>query len=255
MPQAVGRTHVGKVREINEDRYLVRSERGLWAVADGMGGHCAGGQAADIAIDELRTLAEDERPLSDAAVRAALERANQRIRRELSRPRSVSGTTVVVAWLEGLRLSVFWAGDSRAYLFSGEGARCLTRDHSVVQELLDAGEIDAEQAGRHPHANLVTRALGADDRLVLDKVDLDLVIGDRFILCSDGISRSLDHSVTPGGIPVAQFADSLLADALQRDGSDNATLVAIEVGSGRDLSQEDELNRREGERGRKLRHD
>lgn len=252
--QAVGRTHVGKIREINEDRFLVRSDRGLWAVADGMGGHSAGGQAADIAIDEIRALADDERPLSEVSVRSALERANQRIRRELSRPRSVSGTTVVVAWLESQRLSVFWAGDSRAYLFAADGARCLTRDHSLVQDLVDAGEIDAEEARRHPHANLVTRALGADDLFSLDKVTVDIAIGNRFILCSDGISRSLDLSVTPEGFSLGEFADSLLADALDRDGSDNATLVAVDVGPEREFGQKDASGARAAELERQLRH-
>lgn len=226
---AAARTHVGKVRDINEDRFLVRSDRGLWAVADGMGGHAGGGDAADMAIAKLAELSDDKRPLSEAAIRAAMRRANHEIRANAQARAAVSGTTIVIAWLAEDRLSIFWAGDSRAYLMNGGAARCLTRDHSIVQDLIDAGDITPAQAERHPHAHLVTRALGATDTIELDLTASAFRPGDRVILCSDGVSRSLD--LTRTGLPgetVAQLSDDLLAQALVRDGSDNATLIAIE---------------------------
>jgi serine/threonine protein phosphatase PrpC len=224
------RSHVGKVREINEDRFLVRSECGLWAVADGMGGHTAGGDAANTAIDELARIADAGHTISAAAIHAALNRANRRIRSGAQNRGGVSGTTIVVAWLMGDRLTVFWAGDSRAYRLRGGQAHCLTRDHSVVQELLDAGEITAAQAEGHPQANLVTRALGADDTVTADHIVVDIHPGDRLLLCSDGVSRSLDQTaVASDRQAINEFADQVLSTALRRDGSDNATLVAIQV--------------------------
>jgi serine/threonine protein phosphatase PrpC len=228
--EAAARSHVGKVREINEDRFLVRSEAGLWAVADGMGGHAGGGDAANRAIDELARIADAGHTISAAAIHAALNRANRAIRNGAQNRGAVSGTTIVVAWLAGGRLTVFWAGDSRAYRLQGDQAQCLTRDHSVVQELLDAGEITAAQADGHPQANLVTRALGADDTVMVDQIVVDIQPGDRLLLCSDGVSRTLDPAtVASHRQAINQFADDVLSAALRRDGSDNATLIAIQV--------------------------
>jgi serine/threonine-protein phosphatase Stp1 len=228
--EAAARSHVGKVREVNEDRFLVRSERGLWAVADGMGGHMAGGDAANMAMDELARMTDAGHAISAATICAALNRANRRIRANAQDRGGISGTTVVVAWLAQDRLTVFWAGDSRAYRLRGRQLECLTRDHSVVQELLDAGEITEAEAWKHPHANLVTRALGVGDSVVADQVVVDVRPGDRLLLCSDGVSRSLDASAAANGRQaIGQFADDVLNTALRRDGSDNATLVAIQV--------------------------
>ena len=227
--EAAARSHVGKVREINEDRFLVRSERGLWAVADGMGGHAGGGEAANAAIDALAQLTDGEGVISEAAIRSALDRANRRIHGSSTGP-ATSGTTIVVAWLHEECLVVLWAGDSRAYRISETDASCLTRDHSLVRELIDAGEITEAEAERHPHAHLVTRALGAADTVAVDRIVVGARAGDRFLLCSDGISRSLDKAgIGAGSQALGPFADEVLNTALQRDGSDNATLIAIQV--------------------------
>lgn len=228
--EAVARTHVGLVRQINEDRFLVRSDRGLWAVADGMGGHTGGSRAAEIAIEELGVLADGTTPLCADAICSALARANERIREGLREQQATSGTTIVVAVVRGQRLSVFWAGDSRAYLVRRGSVRCLTRDHSVVQELIDAGGLDKAKADRHPYSHLVTRALGASVIVRPDQVDVDWEPGDRLLLCSDGISRTLDQAAVANGAAVlGQFADDMLGTALRADGSDNATLVAIQL--------------------------
>jgi serine/threonine-protein phosphatase Stp1 len=226
---AAARSHVGTVRQINEDRFLVCSERRLWAVADGMGGHTAGSDAASAAIDELASLADGSGAISEAALRMALDRVNRRINARASDQHAVSGSTIVVAWIMQDRLTVLWAGDSRAYLVRGGAVQCLTRDHSVVQELFDAGKITEAEAQRHPYAHLVTRALGASDTLAPDRVVLDLSPGDRILLCSDGVSRTLDLPAVAAGSPaIDEFADELLSAALRRDGSDNATIVAIQ---------------------------
>jgi serine/threonine protein phosphatase Stp1 len=226
---AAARSHVGRVRQINEDRFLMRSERGVWAVADGMGGHVGGSEAASAAIDAIAELADGEDAISEPAIRSALDRANRRIHRS-GDEQTTSGTTIVVGWLQDDRLTVLWAGDSRAYCIRNAEVRCLTRDHSLVQELIDAGEITQAEAERHPHAHLVTRALGAASTVAIDKIVVDARPGDRFLLCSDGISRSMDAAdlmASSGGI--GQFADEMLNTALQRDGRDNATLIAIDL--------------------------
>lgn len=227
--EVAARSHIGKVRQINEDRFLVCSERGLWAVADGMGGHSAGGEAANAAIAELAGLTDGDSAISDAAILMALDRANSRIYGSGAKQAS-SGTTIVVAWLHDDHLTVLWAGDSRAYRVRDTEARCLTRDHSLVQELIDAGQITQVEAERHPNAHIITRALGAANTVKVDKVVVDARPGDRFLLCSDGISRSLDMAgMVADRAAIGSFADGLLNMALQRDGSDNATLVAIHL--------------------------
>lgn len=228
--EAAARSHVGKVRQINEDRFLVRSEQGLWAVADGMGGHTGGSAAANAAIEELAGVADGGQHVCEAAICAAFDRANRRIHAGASEKNATSGTTMVVAWLTRDKLNVFWVGDSRAYHMRNRVVRCLTRDHSVVQELLDAGEISEAEAERHPYSNLVTRALGASEAVAVDRVVIDVKPGDRLLLCSDGVSRSIDLvGVANDSQAISQFADDVLRGALRRDGSDNATLIAVQL--------------------------
>jgi serine/threonine protein phosphatase Stp1 len=228
--EAAARTHVGKVRQINEDRFLVRSERHLWAIADGMGGHSRGTEAANAAVDELAALADAPEQISAPAIRAALASANRKIYDNPSGRQGTSGTTIVVAWLDRDRLTVFWAGDSRAYCIRHGKARCLTKDHSVVQDLLDAGEISEREAQRHPYANLVTRALGVAAEVELDETVVHVRPNDRLLLCSDGVSRSLDlGDCAVGNSSIGRFADDILCSALRRDGGDNATIVAIQL--------------------------
>lgn len=224
-PRSVSRSHVGRVRTVNEDRVLDRADRGLWAVADGMGGHSAGDVAAGIAIDALAALADADAPIAAGDVRRALLAANARIRDGAGAPGS--GTTIVALLAEDLRATLFWAGDSRAYAIAGGHATCLTRDHSVVQELVDAGLIDARAAARHPQANMITRALGVDAAPDIETREIALNGTDMVLLCSDGLHRSLDPRDVTAGAGLETLADRLLTNALQRDGSDNASLVLV----------------------------
>ncbi|KQN22084.1 MULTISPECIES: PP2C family protein-serine/threonine phosphatase [unclassified Sphingomonas] len=227
------RSHVGRVRSVNEDRLLDRADRGLWAVVDGMGGHSGGAAAAETVVDVLQALADDPAPINAAAVRAAVSHAN----RAIYDVHATSGATIVIALIEGSEATIFWAGDSRAYLMrgggSGGGAEELTHDHSVVQEMIDAGVLTEAAADRHPQANVVTRALGVAPAVALDSVTTLVQPNDRLLLCSDGVSRSLDprdFATMPAAI--GDMADRILENALQRDGSDNATLVVIAALSG-----------------------
>ena len=221
-PRSAARTHVGRVRTVNEDRVLDRPERGLWAVADGMGGLSAGDVAAAqvvATLDALETI--DETALLDA-----LQRANAAI---LAEGGGRSGATIVAAHVAGDVATIFWAGDSRAYHVRGSKVRRLTRDHSVVQDLIDAGLLDEDKAEGHPRSNVVTRALGVQAPVAIDTVQVTLEPGDRVMLCSDGVSRSLDVRDLGRGGDLDALADRLLAAALERDGTDNASLVLIEA--------------------------
>ena len=227
--ESAARTHVGRVRTINEDRTLDRADRAIWAVADGMGGHSAGDVAAEIAITALRRLADGLLPITEMRVLTALQDANRAILAHGDGP--VRGTTIVALAIIDDCAHLLWAGDSRIYRLRAGVAQQLTRDHSVVQELIDAGALDSAAARRHPHANVVTRALGAEGDVVIDRMTVDVAAGDRFILCSDGLSGSigladLAHAASD---PIATGADWLLREALTRDGSDNISIVVVEV--------------------------
>ncbi|UVO50478.1 protein phosphatase 2C domain-containing protein [Sphingomonas sp. SUN019] len=222
---AVSRTHVGRVRQVNEDRLLDRTARGLWAIADGMGGHRAGDVAAGIAIDTLAALADTGALIDESAVTTALSAANAAIIAATG-DTDTSGTTIVAA----TPTHVLWVGDSRAYRIRDERLTPLTRDHSVVQELIDAGLLSPADAPRHPRANVITRALGIGAAVEIERARIELLAGDLLLLCSDGLSRSLDPRDFIPGRPLEAQADRLLTNALQRDGSDNASLILVAVG-------------------------
>lgn len=220
--RSVSRTHVGLVRKVNEDRVLDRPERQLWAVADGMGGHHSGDVAAQMVIDCLDDL---KRPGTDDIL-SALQSANAAIFARYGSEDRRSGTTVVAAHVMGDQVELFWAGDSRAYRIRGETLQLLTRDHSVVQQMVDAGALSPVAAARHPKSNVITRALGVESDVVIDHITLPLLPGDRILLCSDGISRSLSDTL-PITSSIALLAEHLLDQALTLDGSDNASLILI----------------------------
>jgi serine/threonine protein phosphatase PrpC len=228
---SAARSHVGRVRMVNEDRVLDRADRGLWAVADGMGGHSAGDVAAETAIHALRRLADEGSSLSVTSVHEALVEANRDIHALGRCARNVQGTTIVTLLIHDGAAQLLWAGDSRAYRVRGSHAEQLTRDHSVVQELVSAGVIDAEGARRHPSANMVTRALGAAETIVIDTLAVPLEAGDRLLLCSDGLSGSVDEAdlLRVAELPLEEAIDVLLRAALTRDGSDNISIVGVEI--------------------------
>jgi serine/threonine protein phosphatase PrpC len=229
--RSAARSHVGWVRALNEDRVFERPDRQLWAVADGMGGHSEGDLAAEAVVDALCTLTEQPVPIADEDVATALQAANRAISVRNAEARITSGTTVVAAHASGDLITIFWVGDSRAYLVRGGAIEQLTKDHSLVQNMVDAGLLSPAAAERHPQANIVTRALGIDAEAEIDTRRVKLLPHDRILLCSDGFSRSLrgDDFRHKDDLPEGA-ADRLLANALRRDGSDNATLILVEIG-------------------------
>jgi serine/threonine protein phosphatase PrpC len=228
MVTSVARSHVGLVRAVNEDRVFDCPERCLWAVADGMGGHQGGDVAAQMVIEAFRGPCKDQ-ATDAAAMLGAIADANRTIVRHNRAMGTDAGSTVVAAQLAGRTATIAWLGDSRAYLIRGAKVSQLTHDHSVVQDLIDAGLLTVEAAAHHPQANVVTRALGIAEAVDVAVRTVTVLEGDRLLLCSDGLSRSLDDSKLGCAQALAAFADTLIADALRRDGSDNISLVTIEI--------------------------
>jgi protein phosphatase len=239
-----GLTDVGLRREANEDAYLVDPGRGLFAVADGMGGHAAGEVASRLAIETLATsLAPDEFPDSEEAMRDALvvaiQAANERIAQEIRAREALRGmgTTVVAALCRGSRLVVAHVGDSRAYLVRDGAIERLTRDHSWVNEQVQMGILSEEEAQRHPFRNVITRALGSAEPVNVDTVTRSLKHGDILLLCSDGLNglvlddAILEHVLaSPGDLEKA--ARSLVDAANAAGGDDNVTVVLLRLDQG-----------------------
>lgn len=234
--ECVSRTDVGLRRKINEDSVFVDPERGLWAVADGMGGHEAGEVASAMVTDALRCLpvVADIDELTDRAVEA-LRQVNRdliELARSGERKGHTIGTTVVGLAVANGSFRCFWLGDSRAYrLRDGEIAR-LTRDHSVVQELVDAGMIKAEEADSHVDANLITRAVGVAENIAVEIIGGDVRPGDQFVLASDGLTRVVRDDELAAELrrgPPAQSADSLLEMVLARGAPDNVSLIITKL--------------------------
>jgi protein phosphatase/serine/threonine-protein phosphatase Stp1 len=228
-------THPGTKRTHNEDTYVDRPDLGIWAVADGAGGHAAGEVASGMIADALQAIPTG---LSAsqllAEVRLAIERTHAALREEAARrgPDVLVASTVVVMLARGDHFACLWAGDSRAYLLRGGMLRQITRDHSLVQELLEAGAIGPDEAINHPRSNVITRAVGAElEEVLLDKVSDRLLPGDRFLLCSDGLCKTLPESelasllAAVDGTPPQAVIDAALA----LDASDNVTAVMVEV--------------------------
>lgn len=228
-------THRGSVRAHNEDAYLNRPDLGLWAVADGAGGHLAGDFAARTVIEALETIPTDltgTEALSQ--VRLRLVGAHTALREDAERrgPGRVVATTIVVLVARNDHFACLWAGDSRAYLLREGTFAQITRDHSLVQELLDTGAITEAEAEDHPRANIITRAVGAEDEgLELDKVTGELHPGDRFMLCSDGLTKTLGDEAIAAVLVSGEdeAAQRLLLAVLAHHAADNVTAVTVDV--------------------------
>lgn len=229
--RSAARTHVGKVRSLNEDRFVEMADAGFWAIADGMGGHRAGDVAAQMIADALVQAADGE--VTPARVAAAVEGVNAELlhARELRGNREVSGSTLVALILDDGRYQCLWAGDSRAYLLRDGRCSRISHDHSVVQELVDSGMIVAADAAAHPQAHVITRAVGVSATLSLDSNGGAVAAGDTFLLCSDGLSDALAPAILEsclGAGSIDEMADALLAAALEAGAPDNVTFILIQ---------------------------
>jgi protein phosphatase len=238
---SASRSHPGRVRQINEDACLDQSEHGLWAVADGMGGHTLGEFASGLAVQGLMDLpaAED----LEQRVSAALERlqeVNRRLRAEaLRREVPLIGTTIAALVAAGGLCSCLWAGDSRIYLYRGGRLRQLTRDHNHLEAVRSRHVSSSDDTVVLPRANLITRALGAEDTLHIDRTTVELLDGDIFLLCTDGLSNEvselwIEQALLPG--ICRQACDTLIDMALDREARDNITAVVVRA---EDLGSQD----------------
>src|ERR1019366_3198296 len=236
--QSVSRSHVGCRRKINEDAVLCRPDLGLWAVADGMGGHDAGAFASALVVEMLAGSDPvlDLGTRTDAARRMIIE-VNRRLvamGREGSTSRTI-GTTVVAIAADPGSFACLWVGDSRAYLCRGPMLVQLTRDHSVVQALVDAGELDPAEAADHPDSNVVTRAVGATPELMIDTITGDIRPGDTLLLASDGLTRLLNRDELLVGLRASDLdaaADGFIDVCLARGAPDNVSLVMLRAEKG-----------------------
>ncbi len=231
--RSVGCSHVGLVRKLNEDAFLERPDLGLWVVADGMGGMTAGEVASQAIVSALDGIVGPlaARELKNAVV-DRLDTVNDQLRalaRERGRSVTIGSTVAGLAIREG-HFACFWAGDSRVYRWRNGELDQLTRDHSVVQDLVDAGVLRQEDAEQHPQSNVIKRAVGVDDGIALDWVHAPVLPGDVFLLCSDGLTRFATHGELEAAIgdgPIERACDELLQLTLARGARDNVTLVLV----------------------------
>jgi len=235
-------THAGKVRERNEDSCLVRTDTGLWAVADGMGGHEAGDLASRILVESLDAIEQPEAALDLLEqCEAQIFQANRQIM-DLSRARNgaIIGTTVAVLLVRDLHYAFVWPGDSRVYLISGRAIKHVSRDHTEVEELVAAGTLSREDAENWPN-NVITRAIGASEDIELEIVTGSADPGDVFVICSDGLTKHLadDEILRCAGDRNARAAcEGMLELALERGGFDNVTVVVVRLLAGVPRSSE-----------------
>ena len=229
---SASRSHPGRVRQVNEDACLDQSEHGLWAVADGMGGHSLGEFASGLAVQSLKNLPCAER--LEERVSVALDRlreANRYLRAEaLRREVPLIGTTIAALVAAGNLCSCLWAGDSRIYLYRDGRLRQLTRDHNQIEAARSRPTCDLDDTVELPRANFITRALGAEDTLHIERLTIELRDEDIFLLCTDGLSNlvtelAIEQALVPCSCRMA--CDALINIALEREARDNITAVVV----------------------------
>ena len=229
-----GLTHRGKLRDENEDSILTDPTGRLWAVADGMGGYRHGAVAADLVIDCLETIGDADGP---EALGTALTEANRLVRLRAAVPgMGPMGATVVALFLLRAVAHLAWCGDSRAYLLRGGRLRLLTRDHTVVQDLVERGELAPDLAETHPESHVVTRAVGGAEGIEVDRLSLPLTFGDRLMLCSDGLPRCVYEPAMAAVLLSAETPEAacaaLVREALENGAPDNVSVIVVDLTGG-----------------------
>lgn len=225
------RTHEGRVRDHNEDSYFAQETAGLWAVADGMGGHEGGEWASAKIVEKIgeTELPEDFDEACDT-IEAALRKANRAILVEARQRRRQMGSTVVVLLVRGGRYAVLWVGDSRAYVLRDGDLIQLSRDHTQVQEMVDRGIMRPEEAIGHPMGHILSRAVGVRDEMEVARVTGEVHPGDAFLLCSDGLHGYVEEGdimrLLGRGSP-DRVTEELISLTLANGAPDNVTVIAI----------------------------
>lgn len=226
-------THVGIVRELNEDSILSSKKAQLWAVADGMGGYESGNIASNMIVTTLENL-ESKPSLSEFidTVEDSLIDVNQRILEysDTMLDGRTMGSTVVTLIIKGRVGVCLWAGDSRLCLLRNNNFVQLSRDHSQVEELLQRGILTEEEAVNHPDSNIITRAIGASSELYIDINVFNVQQGDQFLICSDGLYNMVSNQKiinTLSELPVNQAVKSLIQQALDNGATDNVSAILV----------------------------
>ncbi len=227
-------TDRGRRRDVNQDAVLAHYP--LFVVADGMGGHIGGEIASTSTVERLAAVAEKD-AVSPKTIEKALSRAVADISGHPGATDDGTGTTVTGVYLDLSDEEPTWVtlniGDSRVYLFRDDSLAQVTTDHSVVQELISSGRLSPEEAENHPYGNVITRAVGPSDDVVPDYVRLEVVDGDRFVICSDGLTKELTdygilHFLLAHDDP-AEAVAAMLDAALENGGRDNITIIVLNV--------------------------
>ena len=234
------KTDVGRKREMNQD-YMYTSENAvgklpnLFLVADGMGGHKAGEYASRFTVEKIvETIETSGQTEPVAAMKEAVEAANRGLLEEAGRDAAKAGmgTTVVAATVIGDHLHVANVGDSRLYLINHEAIRQITRDHSLVEEMVRLGEMDKADAKDHPDKNIITRAVGVLPEVTADFFEISLKPGDEILMCSDGLTNMIEDDeirhIVLGQRDIVEKAEKLIETANRNGGKDNITVVLIE---------------------------
>ncbi|MDE2234552.1 MAG: serine/threonine-protein phosphatase [Gammaproteobacteria bacterium] len=228
--RSYGITNVGAVRKMNEDAFLDRPDLGVWAVADGMGGHAGGDVASQLVVDRLAQLPANGSlsTLVDMAEDRLIEANRKLLTLAMRQKERTIGSTVVAFFVRGQHAACLWAGDSRLYRIRGRSIEQMTQDHAMVEDLVMSGLITREEAAEHPQANRITRAIGAMPSLFLDLELYKIQAEDIFLLCSDGLYKELsDDEIVKTLNNDEKAIDRLIMFALERGAHDNVTIVSV----------------------------
>ena len=233
-----GKSDIGITRKGNQDSFLILPDHSVYAVADGMGGHAGGGQASAIAIDAIREAFTEAKIITRELADRVLDAANRMILEQAARNNwEGMGTTFILVFLDDDTWQVANIGDSRVYVVKNREIYPLTRDHSLVAELLASGSITADEAKTHPHRNILTNALGASDGPRIEWREISADDADYLLLCSDGLHSMIDDddilsiTLTPE-LSVEEKTAMLIDAANKMGGYDNITVILIEKGDG-----------------------
>lgn len=233
MKPSVGvRTDVGRVREGNEDSYLIQEP--LFGVADGMGGHLAGDVASQTAVEIITSKTKDQ-GADPTTLGEVLSEANKVIWKKAQNDPSLQGmgTTTTLLLLKDGKAHFAHVGDSRAYMYRDGQLSQVTEDHTLVQRMVNEGRLQPDEAERHPQRSIITRALGVDADVQVDTFSIDVRAGDRFLICSDGLSGMLSNEQIQETLAATgnaqDAADQLVEQANEAGGEDNITCVVIDI--------------------------
>jgi len=232
-------TDVGQVRQINQD-YLYTSENpvgnlpNLFIVADGMGGHNAGDFASRFTVEHVvEAVKESKETEKVAIIRSAIEQTNRKLIEKASENEEYAGmgTTIVVCTIEDNQACIANVGDSRLYLL-GNGIKQITKDHSLVEEMVRMGELEPENARLHPNKNIITRAIGAGNDVTVDFFTIPIESGNRILMCSDGLTNMVEDEeirlIVDRQQDLVDGVQQLIACANQNGGKDNIAVILIE---------------------------